>query len=65
MASEGNLTIYDIEKVDDCDYDKKLPEGKPLEEPTDFPEGGLRAWMTLVGRLDSMNRELTGFDEGF
>ncbi|KAF8351994.1 major facilitator superfamily domain-containing protein [Amanita rubescens] len=49
MASEGNLTIYDIEKVDDCDYDKELPEGKPLEEPTDFPEGGLRGWMTLVG----------------
>jgi hypothetical protein len=64
MASEGNLTIYDIEKVDDCDYDKELPEGEISQEPTDFPEGGLRGWMTLVGRFDYMNRELTGFDEG-
>ncbi|KAF8701693.1 hypothetical protein AX14_000339, partial [Amanita brunnescens Koide BX004] len=42
MGSDDHSTIG---KVDNCDYDKE----DPGREPADFPEGGLRAWMTLIG----------------
>jgi hypothetical protein len=47
MGSDDHSTIG---KVDNCDYDKE----DPGREPADFPEGGMRAWMTLIGRFDYM-----------
>ncbi|KAF8352020.1 major facilitator superfamily domain-containing protein [Amanita rubescens] len=41
--------ISSVEKVDDYDYDKEGSEGDVAEEPVDFPEGGTRAWMTVIG----------------
>jgi hypothetical protein len=58
MPSDDHSTI---EKVDDYVYDKEDPGRLADEEPSDFPEGGLKAWMTLVGRFDYMGCTLTGF----
>jgi len=52
MPSDGHSTVCDVEKVDDHDYDKEGSEGDVAEEPMDFPEGGTRAWMAVVGRFD-------------
>ena len=57
MPSDGHSTV---EKLDN--YDKEGPGALADEEPSDFPEGGLRAWMTLVGRFDHMDYTFTGFD---
>ncbi|KAF8657144.1 hypothetical protein AX14_007916, partial [Amanita brunnescens Koide BX004] len=47
MASDDHsTTTCDVDKADDYDHDK---EGEAFEDPSNFPEGGLRAWMTLVG----------------
>ncbi len=62
MPSDGHSTVWDAEKVDDCDYDKDGPD--VVEEPMNFPEGGTRAWMAVVGRFDFRNRSLAEFDEG-
>ena len=45
------------------DYDKEGQGGvahvEDSEEPSDFPEGGLRAWMTVAGRfINYMNYTL-------
>jgi hypothetical protein len=58
MASDGHSTICDVDKVND------EPEGEAAEDPENFPEGGPRAWMTLVGRFDYMSRAVTGSDVG-
>ena len=63
MPSDGHSTICDVEKVDDYDYDKEGSEDV-AEEPMDFPEGGTRAWMAVVGRFDFRNRPIAEFDEG-
>jgi len=52
MPSDGHSTVCGVEKVDDYDYDKESSEGDVAEEPIDFPEGGTRAWMTVIGRFD-------------
>lgn len=54
MASDGHSTICDIDKVDDYDYNNDRPQGEATEDVLNFPEGGLRAWMTVVGRFDYM-----------
>lgn len=59
MASDGHSTV---EKSDNYVCDKEGPRTLSDEEPSDFPEGGLRAWMTLVGRFDHMGYTFTEFD---
>jgi hypothetical protein len=54
MPSDGHSTV---EKFGN--YDKEGPGILADEEPSDFPEGGLRAWMTLVGRFDHMGYTFT------
>lgn len=54
MPSDDHSTV---EKLDN--YDKEGPGTLADEEPSDFPEGGLRAWMTLVGRFDHMDYTFT------
>lgn len=62
MASDGHSTICDIDKVDyDNDNDDSKGE-EATEDSSNFPEGGLRAWMTVAGRSDSMNHAITGSD---
>ena len=63
MPSDDRSTVCDVEKVDDYDYDKGGSEEDVAEEPIDFPEGGTRAWMAVVGRFDFRNRALAEFDE--
>lgn len=55
MPSDGHSTV---EKFDKCVHDKEDPGTLADEEPSDFPEGGLRAWMTLFGRFDHMGYTL-------
>lgn len=55
MTSDNHSTV----DKDVDDYDKES-QGRVAyvddsEEPSDFPEGGLRAWMTVAGRFNYMN----------
>jgi hypothetical protein len=60
MANDDHsTTTCDVDKADDYDHDK---EGEAFEDPSNFPEGGLRAWMTLVGRFDFVNPAITEFN---
>jgi hypothetical protein len=58
MTSDNHSTV----DKDVDDYDKEGQGGvahvDDSEEPSDFPEGGLRAWMTVAGRFDHMNYTL-------
>lgn len=53
----GGHTICDVDNVDDYGYDGL--EGEAAEDLSSFPEGGPRAWMTLVERFDYMNHAIT------
>lgn len=64
MASDSQSTVFDVDRVDGRTYDKEESTETIVAQPTDFLDGGARAWMTLIGRFDHMNHIITGSDEG-
>ncbi len=54
MASDSQSTVFDVDRVDGRSYDKEASTEAIVAQPTDFPDGGARAWMTLVGRFGYM-----------
>jgi hypothetical protein len=64
MASDSQSTVFDVDKVDGRSYDKEASTETIVAQPTDFPDGGARAWMTLIGRFGHTKRIITVSDEG-